>query len=139
MAAATFEDKAKDAGWNALTAMPLVGSVANGAALGTDLYTFATESGEAQNQAFRDVAADGLGFVPLIGTGLGLGSIAYDIVSSDDTAGNLVNRMLGGEDKYPSAVDQFDTTPIPPPTAPYAPFDEDDFPIVGPDPSMCEE
>jgi hypothetical protein len=44
---------------------------------------------EEQARAGRDFVADGIGFVPLVGTVTGYGSVMYDIISSEDTGGSL--------------------------------------------------
>ncbi len=138
MAKPTVEDKAKSIGENIFGGIPLVGSIYNGYKMVEDVSNIQRSEGEAQKQANRDLAGHALGFVPLLGTAMGVAGLGYDILEDDDTSENLLNRMLGGEDKYPS-TQQSDYIPgpdamTPAPLAPYA----DDPDMILPSPQVCE-
>ncbi len=109
----TTSDKAEDIGNNILTGIPGVGTVVNGYRVISDLATMAGGESTDPKQDHRDLASDALGMVPLLGTVMSIGGIAYDILASNDTSSNLTNQILGGQDKY--APDHSDDGPDAPP------------------------
>ncbi len=121
MGKAGFWDKAKDIGWNVATAAPGIGTGVALMGVGADLLNgMMDEDGTAAGhkkaeQDKRDAKADLISAIPLVGTIDSYAGIGYDIVSSDDTWGNLTNQALGGEDKY--------NPPPPPAPKPWFPSD----------------
>jgi hypothetical protein len=66
-----------------------------------DLRHVITDDNEAdRQQAMRDMASDCISACPAIGTISSIGGLGYDILSND-TSGNLENRLLGGKDAFP--------------------------------------
>ena len=103
MAGPTTGDKAKDIGWNVLTGIPLVGTVASGADM---LYNAGKLAGpgqtdaETRGDASRNIASDCLSILPMIGTASSLLGVGYDILAPNDTWGNLTGQLMGGPDAY---------------------------------------
>lgn len=139
MATPTFDQKAASMGENVLGGIPLVGTIYNGYKMAEDVSNISNSEGEAQSQANRDLAGHALGFVPLLGNLIGWGGLAYDVLEDDDTAENLQNRILGGEDKYPS-TQQSDYIPGPGAMtpAPLAPYADDPDMAVDPATRVCQ-
>jgi len=121
MGKASDEDKAKDIGWNIATSIPGLGTGVALTSMGIDLVNgMMDEDGTAAGhkkaeQDKRDAISDGISAIPLVGTVDSFVGIGYDIISSDDTWGNLTNQMLGGDDKY--------NPPPPPAPKPWVPSD----------------
>ena len=91
--------------WDLVGGIPVLGNVINGANVVGDLYNIATtDDKEVRAQNTRDLAKDGLGFLPFIGTAVGMGSVMYD-VASNDTASDVIDGMLGGQKRDPNFVD----------------------------------
>ncbi|HEY0252832.1 MAG TPA: hypothetical protein VGC41_14955 [Kofleriaceae bacterium] len=96
-------DTAADIGWNVLTGIPGVGTAAAGASAVNDVRHLVTDDKkEDQQQAMRDLAGDCISMIPLVGTVSSIGGAAYDVLGSNDTAGNLQNKLLGGKDAFPA-------------------------------------
>jgi hypothetical protein len=119
MSGPTTEDKAKDIGWNVLTGIPLVGSVASGidAIHNVGKIIDPNESANLSNpeaekatraQAVRDLASDAISVIPLVGTASSIVGTGYDVMASNDTWGNLTNQMMGGKDAYPTPASEKD-------------------------------
>jgi hypothetical protein len=111
MSAPTTEDREKDIGWNVLTGIPLVGTVASGIDaihnIGTIIDPNANpnlddpaDDQRRRAQATRDLASDCISVLPLVGTASSLLGVGYDIMDSHDTWGNLTNQLMGGPDAY---------------------------------------
>ena len=103
MSGPTTEDKAKDMGWNALTGIPLVGTVASGAdALynASKLMGPGGDDAETRGDAMRNIASDSLSIVPLIGTISSVAGVGYDVMAGNDTWGNFTGQLMGGPDQY---------------------------------------
>lgn len=99
----TTEDKAKDFGWNVLTGIPLVGTVASA---GDMLYNAGKLMGpggddpDTRGDAMRNIAGDCLSILPMVGTATSIAGAGYDILASNDTWGNLTGQLMGGPDQY---------------------------------------
>lgn len=93
----------KDIGWNALTAVPMIGTgAAIGDGIGNAINMATTDNPEVRAQSFRNIASDCISGLPLVGTVSSLGGIGYDILGwGNDTSGNLLNQVMGGKDAYP--------------------------------------
>jgi hypothetical protein len=111
MPQATTEDQAKDFGWNVLTGIPLVGTVASGIDAIHNIGTIIDPNNnpnlddpandeKRRAQATRDLASDCLSIIPLVGTATSIAGAAYDVGQSGDTWGNLTNQLMGGPDQY---------------------------------------
>jgi hypothetical protein len=96
-------DRAKDIGWNALTAIPGVGTVAGTAALAADGINTGLDAAihpSNLHNDYRNLAQDAISLVPLVGTINSVMGIDYDLGHPDDTWSNRQNVLMGGEDKY---------------------------------------
>lgn len=95
-------DTAADIGWNALTAIPGVGTVVSGVSAVNDLsHAVGATNDQDRQQAIRDMAGDAVSMVPMVGSAMSFGGIGYDIISND-TSGNLENQLMGGKDAFPA-------------------------------------
>lgn len=96
-------DRVKDIGWNTLTAIPGVSTVAGTAALVGDgvntALDAAIEPSNLGNDA-RNLAQDAISLVPLVGTIDSVMGIDYDLGHPDDTWSNRQNVVMGGDDQY---------------------------------------
>lgn len=119
MSGPTTEDKAKDIGWNVLTGIPLVGSVASGIDMIHNVGNIIDPNRNAnvsdpedekkvRAQATRDLASDCISIIPLVGTASSIIGTGYDVMASNDTWGNLTNQMMGGPDAYAPKPDEKD-------------------------------
>jgi hypothetical protein len=96
-------DKAADIGWNFLTGIPGVGTIAAGASAVNDVRHMITDKNKAdKQQAFRDLGGDLISATPALGTVSSFGGIIYDVLASNDTSGNLENQLMGGKDAFPA-------------------------------------
>jgi len=103
MSEPSFEDKAKDFGWNVLTGIPLVGSVASGADALYNASKFLGPGGDdpdTRGDAMRNIASDALSIVPLVGTATSVVGAGYDVFAGNDTWGNFTGQLMGGPDQY---------------------------------------
>src|SRR5436305_15084340 len=99
MSGPTTEDSAKDFGWNVLTGIPLVGTVASGADALYNASKFLGPGGddpETRGDAMRNIASDALSIVPLVGTISSVAGAAYDVAAPNDTWGNFTGQRMGG-------------------------------------------
>jgi hypothetical protein len=101
----SFWDTAASMGDNIVGGIPGVGNIYSGAkALNAfSEYSDAAEGSEEQAEAMRDMETEAIGAIPLVGNAVSYGGLMYDVLAyGNDTSDNLMNRVLGGEDKYPS-------------------------------------
>jgi len=92
------EKKAKDIAWNFATGIPGLGTLLAGHAAIDDLSRASNaKTDEERSAANRSAASNALSAIPGLGTALSVGGIAYDILAPNDTAGELMDRVLGGK------------------------------------------